>query len=313
MDAPTVDVIAVRFDGFGRPGHQASAADAYLDAGLLDVPGVSMELAPPIEQPDPTPARGPSTGLMNEKALLALTDELHARVHTSLRAGRFPLVVGGDCSLLLGTFAAAHEVDDRFGLLFADGHEDTTPLDVSEDGEAANTELGLLLGVTGRRPDFPRPSVLSVLAPGRLAAVGQRDLEWRRALNIGSVADLGAFSCSARAVADDPEGVGRDAGGFLRAGGPWWLHVDLDVLDLAVLPATTVPGDSPDPDGGGLDWRQLTDVLVTAVERGGCHGLSVAIYDPELDPGHRHTARIVELMHALVRARAGTAGPIVGS
>lgn len=35
-------------------------------------------------------------------------------------------------------------------LLFVDGHEDTMPLDVSEDGEAANTEIGLLLELTGR-------------------------------------------------------------------------------------------------------------------------------------------------------------------
>ncbi|MET0927866.1 MAG: arginase family protein [Aeromicrobium sp.] len=302
MSARSVEVIVVPFDGFGRPGHQATAADAYLVAGLLDGPDLPMELSPPIELPDPSPARGPLTGLMNEDALLVLTDELQARVSASLREDRLPVVVGGDCSLLLGTFAGAHAVDARFGLLFADGHEDTTPLDVSEDGEAANAELGLLLGIAGRLPGFPRPAVLSILAASRLAAVGQRDVAWRRSLNIGSVADLGVFFRSADSVAADPAGAGRGAGAFLQAGGPWWLHVDLDVLDLAVLPATGVPGDAPDPDSGGLDWDQLTAVLIAAAEAGGCRGVSVAIYDPDQDPGHRHAGRIVQLVHELVRA-----------
>ncbi|MET1038645.1 MAG: arginase family protein, partial [Aeromicrobium sp.] len=284
MSVRTIDVIAVPFDGFGRPGHQSRAAEAYVAAGLLDAPGLVMELSPPIALPAPSPARGPLTGLMNEAALLALTDELQARVSTSVRANRFPLVVGGDCSLLLGAFAGACSADDRFGLLFVDGHEDTTPLDVSEDGEAANTELGLLLGLTGRAPGFPRPSVRSILLPARLAAVGPRDVAWRRGMNVGSVADLGAFFRPAEAVADDPRGVGREAAGFLPRGGPWWLHVDLDVLDATVLPATGVPGDVPEPDSGGLDWEQLTALLTAAVARGGCRGLSVAIYDPDQDP-----------------------------
>lgn len=304
MSAPRVDVIAVPFDGFGRPGHQASAAASYIDAGLLDEPMLPMVLSAPIELPPPSRERGHLTGLMNEPALLVLIDELQARVSAALLSGRFPLVVGGDCSHLLGAFSCAHSVDDRFGLLFADGHEDTTPLDVSEDGEAANAELGLLLGITGRGPDFPRPSVRSILTPSRLAAVGQRDIEWRRAMNVASVADLGAFFRSAGATAQDPARVGRDAADVLRAVGPWWLHVDLDVLDLAVLPATGVPGDAPDPDDGGLDWDQLTALLTSAVERGGCRGLSVAIYDPEQDPHRLHAGRIVELVHTVLRSRA---------
>ncbi|MET0448348.1 MAG: arginase family protein [Aeromicrobium sp.] len=312
MSARSVEVIAVPFDGFGRAGHQADAADAYLDAGLLDRPDLAMELGPPIRLPAPSPARGPLTGLMNEDALLALTDELQERVAACLRDDRFPVVVGGDCSLLLGTFAGAHAVDDGFGLLFADGHEDTTPLDVSEDGEAANVELGLLLGVTGRRPGFPRPAVLSILDPSRLAALGQRDVEWRRSMNVASVADLGTFLRSAESVADDPGGVGRDAGARLQIGGPWWLHVDLDVLDLSVLPATGVPGEAPDPDSGGLVWEELTTVLTSAVDEGGCRGLSVAIYDPEQDPGRRHAGRVVELVHALLEALTGSRRRIVG-
>ena len=68
----------------------------------------------------------------------------------AVKRGTFPVVYGGDCSSLLGTITGLRDNGAGFGLLFVDGHEDTMPLDVSEDGEAANAEIGLLLGITGR-------------------------------------------------------------------------------------------------------------------------------------------------------------------
>ena len=52
--------------------------------------------------------------------------------------------------MLFGIVTGLRDHVGDVGLVFIDGHEDTMPLDVSEDGEAANTEIGLLLGLTGR-------------------------------------------------------------------------------------------------------------------------------------------------------------------
>jgi arginase len=86
---------------------------------------------------------------MNEASLLALVDALHERVGDALAADRFPIIYGAECSVLLGAMSGLRDYEGRAGLAFVDGHEDTTPLDVSPDGEAANTEVGLLLGITG--------------------------------------------------------------------------------------------------------------------------------------------------------------------
>lgn len=86
------------------------------------------------------PEREAETLLANESALLAMAERLGGRVVDAVEFGRFQLVYGADCSTLLGTIPALRE-PGRVGLMFVDGHEDTMPLDVSEDGEAANAEV----------------------------------------------------------------------------------------------------------------------------------------------------------------------------
>lgn len=300
MSSREVHVIELRFDGFGRAGHQAGAAVTYRAAGLMEHPVIEMHSTEAMLLPVSSTDRGSATGLLNEAALFAAIDSSASAVSSSLSVGGFPIVVGGDCSVLVGIFGGAHATDESFGLLFIDGHEDTTPLDVVEDGEAANTELGLLLGLTGRMPTYPRPQLTGTLTPERLASVGMRDHDFRRQANIGSVADLGAFYRSAEDARKSPSRAGQDAAAHL-AGGPWWMHVDLDVLAPTELPATLVPGET-EQEPGGLTWNELTALMTTAAATGECRGLSVAIYDPEQDPAGMYPPRIVALIHDVLSA-----------
>jgi len=146
-----IELIGVPFDGYGRAGHQARAAAALRHAGLRDAFDHHHVIDDDdLVLPDPDPGRGASTSLINEHALLAMTEALNCKVGEVVGAGRFPFVYGGDCSTLLGIVTGLRDHVGDVGLVFIDGHEDTMPLDVSEDGEAANTEIGLLLGLTGR-------------------------------------------------------------------------------------------------------------------------------------------------------------------
>ena len=296
-----VELIGVPFDGYGRTGNQALAATVLREAGLVAAFGGHVLVAvDDLDLPEPTAGRGGDTGLTNEAALIVMTDVLSDRVGRAVSAGRFPVVYGADCSTLLGTVSGMRDRLGDVGLVFVDGHEDTMPLDVSEDGEAANAELGLLLGLTGRLLSGPLKHRLPGLRSEALAVLGPRDEAWRRQFNVGSLRDRGIWFRSHTDVAADPLGSGRAAVLHIRSEADrWWLHVDLDVLDPVHFKAQGLPNVDDEP--GGLTWRQLTDLLVAAVETGGCLGWSLAIYDPDQDPDRAGARRIVELVGQIAR------------
>jgi arginase len=289
-----IDMIGVPFDGMGRSPGQAGAPQALRAAGLSAVFGPGAVMEPDLVLPGPVPQRAAGSGLLNEPALLQMAGALHRQVRASLSAGRFPFVYGADCSVLLAAVPALRDVAGRAGLLFVDGHEDATPMDLSLSGEAANMEIALLLGLTGERAPEPLRGWLPALAPGAIAMLGPRDHLFRQAANVPTVADR-VWLRSADEVSADPPGYVRMAIEQVAAhASRWWLHIDLDVLARSDFSACGAPGEVSL--AGGLTWRQLTQISASALQDGGCVGWSMSIYNPDLDPDRSTARRIVEFV-----------------
>jgi arginase len=215
----------------------------------------------------------------NRVAMAGYTRALAARIGDVLDAGDFPVVLGGDCSILLGAGVALKR-RGRFGLAFVDGHLDFRNLEwAPEVGAVAGEDLAV---VTGRA----EPSLADIdgLGPYFLerdvVALGERE---------GDVAERAALAETAITVRDLAELRSR---GPLRPGVPYWIHVDADVLDIAAV-------DSPAP--GGLAYDELA-ALVRELLTGAAVGLQVTVFDPTLDPDGS-TAR--DLTDCLVRTFAG--------
>jgi arginase len=259
-----------------------------LAAALSRQPGFTD--AGDLVLPSPVPVRGPS-GLVAEDALVAMIGHVADAVGAARGRGRFPLLLGGDCPVILGALAALQAERGHAGLLFVDGHEDAWPPRVSPTGEAADCELGLALRLfdAGLSPQLR--AVLPRIDPADVAAVGPRDTGELAAAGVASLdGQLGALIRPAALTAD------RYAAAVAGLPPPWWLHTDLDVLATGELPAV----DYPQP--GGLTWGQLTGFTATALATDGCAGWSVCIYNPDLDPGRDGADAIISYITQAITA-----------
>ncbi len=163
-------------------------------------------------------------------------------------AGRFALVLGGDSSILRETMVGLRR-RGRFGLLCIDGHADLPP------------------GVE------PRDAVVFANrdGAGRSAGGPQRLPDEMGVIGCERVATLGVEPAMAEALSLLERGGEEALDGF-------WIHIDADVLDEAIMGAV----DDPMPDG--LMWGELAAAVGMAIGSGGAVGMGVTNYDPDLDP-----------------------------
>jgi arginase len=290
-----VELIGVCFDGSGRPRGQAQAAAALREAGLAGtLPGAAMTAD--ITAPQPDSSRG-AGGFVNEAALLVMIDGVYERVRGSLVADRFPLLYGADCAVLLGAVPALREQQGIAGLLFIDGHEDATTMGSSADGEAANMEIALLLGLTGREAPESMRRRLPALDPDAIVMLGQRDERYREAIAVPSIADRVRLH-TAQDVHGHAAELADEATEHLDRSTPgWWVHVDLDVLRGDDFPACAAASDPATP--GGLTWAELTTIVRRALRSPRCRGLGVGVYNTDLDPDRQAAQRIVRFLGEL--------------
>jgi arginase len=218
----------------------------------------------------------PGDGVFNAAAIAGYSLRLADRVGERIDADEFPILLGGDCSILLGTTLAMRR-RGRFGLAFLDGHSDFRHAgNAVRVGAAAGEDLAL---VTGRGQ--PELTNLDGLRPyvgdADVALIGLREADEYadelRALGIPCWSDErlrheGVAATVAAALAH-LERVELD--GF-------WVHLDVDILDPTIMPAV----DSPDP--GGIDHDALRALLAGLVGSRQCVGLEVTVFDPDLDP-----------------------------
>ena len=286
-----IGLLGVPANSAGKTDGVARAPAALRDAGLVDVVEHVTWIVDygDVELPGPSQERDPESHVIDPAGLKALVEGVRAGVARIIADGRFPLVVGGDCPLLLGCLAAFG--NDERGLLFVDGHEDAYPPERSTTGEAADMELAFALGyvTTPWWPDLAAASPL--VMPSHVRLLGPRDAVTVETDGVPSLAGRLPL-VDGSALAEDPSAHTRAAIGSLPT--PWWFHLDLDVLSTKALPAIDYPQE------GGLGWDELEVLAATAMAAEPI-GWDVTIYNPDLDPERTHAKRIVRFIETVVR------------
>jgi arginase len=194
MKTMRIGLIGVPFNSAGLPGGEARAPAALRATGLVEALRRVAHVHDygDISLPEASPERDPTTGIIAPANLVTMVDAVRALVAQAIGNGDVPLVIGGECPLLLGCLAAARDAYGRVGLLFVDGHEDAWPPHQSTTGEAADMELGFALGLM-RTGVQDLDALLPLVLPGDAIVLGPRDRDELAAVNVPSVAATATF------------------------------------------------------------------------------------------------------------------------
>jgi arginase len=216
------------------------------------------------------------------------------KVERIMGLGHFPLVLGGDHSIAVGTVsglaAFAQSRSRKLGLLWIDAHGDINTPETSPSGNIHGMPVAALLG-------FGAPELTSVggsapkVDPSNVALVGIRSLD------AGEKKRLKETGVQVHTMSDiDRHGVHKVMEKALArvTHGTDYVHVsfDLDAVDPTVAPGVGTPVK------GGLDYREAHLIMEVIADAKVMTSLEMVEVNPILDQGNASAAFAVELVQS---------------
>ena len=232
----------------------------------------------PLLLPDAIEEHSPSAKYLPE--IVVMAGQIRDKVRDVVGQGAFPLILGGDHSVSLGSVAGVAGSGSA-GVIWIDAHGDFNTPETSPSGNVHGMILASLCGfgderatgVPGARPgiDADRVALIGV----RELDSGERDLLQGSGAHVFTMADVDRLGMAA-VMAEALSAVARSVDRI-------HLSLDMDVIDPLTAPGvgTPVPG--------GLTYREAQLAMETVGESGLLASMDVVEVNPILD-SHNQTA-----------------------
>jgi arginase len=209
-------------------------------------------------------------------------------VATSMQAGHFPLVLGGDHSLALGSIRGAAKAKS-IGVIWVDAHADFNTEQTTPSGNIHGMPLAAVCGMGDPRLTQLWDEAQVAVDPQRVAIVGARDLDPGEKANLREagvmvmgmeqIDRIGMVAAMEKAI----ERVSRHVEGL-------YLSFDMDVMDPRHAPGVGTPV------AAGLTQREAHVACELVGETGKLVGMDIVEVNPILDVQNQTAALAVEFV-----------------
>lgn len=209
----------------------------------------------------------PDTNLKNLKEVTDASTALANKIHDVMENGQFPLILGGDHSIAIGTLAGLGDRYDNLGVIWYDAHADLNTGETSPSGNIHGMPLAVSIGlgheklvnIRGFAPKIKPENV--VIIGARSIDPGERELIKEKGIKVFTMHDIDKLGMTE---------VMNNAMSYLKDRNVDGLHLslDLDGIDPIYTPGvgTPVPG--------GISYREshlamemlFTSDMVTSTE-----------------------------------------------
>lgn len=239
-----------------------------------------------LDPPRYTNIRETETNILNANALVDYAREQAYLINNLLSQNKFPFILGGDCSILLGS-AIALKQKGNYGLFYLDGHTDFMDVSLSETGGVGGMAASIVTG-NGHKKLTDILNLSPYIKEENLWCVGNREYDdeyeneiRNSAATYLSLRELRKQGISIAVQSFLLEVKNKNLDGF-------WLHIDVDVLNDTIMPCV----DSQTPDG--LTYQEFNELTSYLFQNEKLSGLEITILDPDLDSTGQYTRDFVK-------------------
>jgi arginase len=218
--------------------------------------------------------------------IIPMSRRVAGAVATSVQSGHFPLVIGGDHSLSIGSVRGAAR-DRKIGVIWLDAHADFNTAETTPSGNIHGMSLAILAGLGDKSLVQLWDEKVPVIDPNKIAIIGARDLDSGEKANLKEAGAMvmsmeqidryGMVAVMEKAI----EHVSRDVDGI-------YLSLDLDALDPRHAPGVGTPVPA------GLTQREAHLACEMIAETNKLIGMDVVEVNPILDVQNQTAILAVE-------------------
>ncbi|KAK9371903.1 uncharacterized protein V1513DRAFT_454026 [Lipomyces chichibuensis] len=245
------------------------------------------------------PASDPDEGKLKRPRFVSeSTHKVASEVADIIKSGSFPLTIGGDHSLAIGTVSGVFSQFPDACLIWIDAHADINTPASTPSGNIHGCPVSFVMGLADPCPpqfEWVKP----LLKANKLAYIGLRDVDAgeREILKKHNIAAYSMHHV-------DKFGIGKVVEMALEKvnpdrSAPIHLSLDIDALDPQHAPATGTPV------RGGLSLREACYICEALAETGNLAGMDIMECNPVLGIDERSVTSTISAACSLVRCAMG--------
>ncbi|MBA8778174.1 arginase [Staphylococcus schleiferi subsp. coagulans] len=252
-------------------GHQV------IDSGNVEAPKLDIEKFNSSQQ-----------GLQNYDEILSFSKALHDRVAASIKNDHFPVILGGDHSLAIGSISGVAQHYSRLGVIWYDAHGDLNIPEESPSGNVHGMPLRILAG-EGDQQLVEIGGFAPKVKPENIVLIGMRDLDYgeREYIKKHQIRTYTMADIDERGI----QAIVKESITYLQSKTDGiHLSLDVDALDPSEVPGTgtKVPG--------GLTYRESHFALELLYQSDLITSLDIVEVNPLLDIENRTAEQAVALL-----------------
>ena len=243
-----------------------------------------------LDAPRYSSIRDNETNVLNADSIISYAREQAYLINNLLSQNKFPFILGGDCSILLGS-AIALKQKGNFGLFYLDGHTDFMDISLSETGGIGGMAASVVTG-NGHQKLTDILNLSPYIKEENLWCVGNREYDeaYENEIQNSNATYLSLLELRKKGILNSVQSFlseveTRNLDGF-------WLHIDVDVLNDSIMPCV----DSRTPDG--LSYQEFNEITALLFQSKKLTGLEITILDPDLDPTAQYTKEFISNLSA---------------